>query len=171
MTLILLFFTCLYVYGASFDDTVEKDQEIWWLDTQKLIDSKRSALEACFHAGTGGQTYRDESNVEKLQQFVKPIIDILQEIRREGVESQSLPDGGLDILQMASECAEVSNVFNQTNKDHQLYQYRFFFKKFLLCVDNCCQKKKSKATNAYDHFMTIYEAHDLKISSAIRRRE
>ncbi|MCY4414331.1 MAG: hypothetical protein OXC30_05080 [Alphaproteobacteria bacterium] len=168
MTLILLFFTCLRVYGASASDYGASDsdaQAFWWSDSQTLIDDCGIDLQACFYAGIDGQTYDDGCDPEKLQQFVKPIIDIVQR-----APSQSWPDilGWSDIREMASNCAKISDAFDRIKGachqksmiDPDNYSSVFFH--FWLCVEQCCNKNKSQAIIEHFHFMDALKKHDFK---------
>ncbi|MCY4414447.1 MAG: hypothetical protein OXC30_05665 [Alphaproteobacteria bacterium] len=169
MILILLFFTCVHVYGSANPNkdsaTLEQLKSLWWSNNQKLIDGHRTALAACFQDGIDGQTYHDESNAEKLQQFIKPIIDILKQI-----ESPSCSNQWPDIVRLASDSAVVSNAFDTIKStrgaDILLFsdtKYASFFRKFLLCVEQCCAENKCQAMTAYADCMTVLEQRNLTV--------
>jgi len=162
MITFILLFACLQVYGASASledkgsSPYAETEELWWSQTQKLIDDERGALTACVHAKIDGRTYDYASTVEEIQQFVKPIIDILQQIHKEGLDSGGWPD----LQTAASYYTDYSNLFDEIriSLDPALQVYGDFadlFWYFLECVDACCKKDQFLAVSKYANFMRL----------------
>jgi|GEM_PF-6325211 len=138
-------------------DTMDTEEaKLWWSQNQKLINDERSALTACVHAEIGDLKYGYFDTPEEVQQFVKPIIDILQQIHKEGLDSAGWPD----LQTMTSYYTAYSDAFDQikTTLDLESQMYNdidSLFWYFLECVHACCKKDQCRAVDTYIKFMRL----------------